>query len=129
MTLEVIKGLLRSPFYLKIHFLSEIYSRLKSNYLMQSLWRHKFSMEWSITFMLWRGCILFFSFGSSNLITTFTYILMDNFCPYFQTFYSWHLVFPLLRQKSYWKLLLNLEMNDYVTQIGLKLLESNPISD
>ena len=33
--------------------------------------------------MLWRGVIFFFTFRPSDLFTTLTYVLMDNFCPCF----------------------------------------------
>ena len=36
--------------------------------------------KFSLTFLLWRGFVPFFPFRLSNLITTLTYALIDNFC-------------------------------------------------
>ena len=40
-------------------------------------------MAWNVTFMLWRCFVIFLNLLSSDLITTLTYVLMDNCCPCF----------------------------------------------
>ena len=37
---------------------------------------------WNVTFMLWKSFVIFLLIHS-DLITTLTYVLMDNFCPCF----------------------------------------------
>ena len=39
-------------------------------------------MTWKVTFMFWRSFVFFyFTLRPSDLITTLTYVLKDNFCP------------------------------------------------
>ena len=40
-------------------------------------------MARNVTFMLWRCFVIFLNLISSDLITTLTYVLMDNCCPCF----------------------------------------------
>ena len=64
--IEVIQGHKRWPFYLKIYFLFYLcYWDLRS---------------YRTTLMLWRGCVAFLL---TDLMTTLTYVLMDNFWPCF----------------------------------------------
>ena len=38
-------------------------------------------MTLNVTFMLWRSFFIFFILRTSDLITTLSYVLMNNFCP------------------------------------------------
>ena len=54
---------------------SQIHSFMNTNFIK--------TLIWIVLFMLWRSFVIFFALRPSDLITTLTYVLMDNFCPCF----------------------------------------------
>ena len=104
---------------------------------MPTLWTRKFSIKWSMTskiiedhtYMHWLFyvmerlcdfcCCLSFTLRPSGLITTLTYVLKNNFCPYFlqyliinvlvrdsvPSFFTWRIRIRLKEQR--WKFISN----------------------
>ena len=84
MTLEAIKGHIRSPFILNFKTKIEIQSHPNYEWiLILSICNYfiKWSMTSKVTFMLWRSFMIFFKLSDS--ITTLTDVLMENFYTYF----------------------------------------------
>ena len=61
-------------------------------------------MTWKATFMLWWRFV-FFYLRHSDVITTLTYVLMDNFCPCFKYDYGIGIKIRLMEVAKfrYWK--------------------------
>ena len=79
MTSKVIQGHMR-PLLCQNHSSTFVYEPILIEICMNvSIIKTHFFLLINVTFMLWRS----FTLRPSDLITTLTYVLMDNFCPCF----------------------------------------------
>ena len=73
------------------------------------------------TFILYRGCKIFIPF---DLITTLTYVLMDNFCACFEYFLQLFLWYQFSYVRSFEALIKN---NESYIKSRLHLQDKNPL--
>ena len=86
MTFKVIHGHLRPPLC-KNRSSTFVYEPFLMNFctnanIMKIQFFHWIIYDIKCTFMLWRSFVILFTLRPFDLITTLTYVLVDNFCPY-----------------------------------------------
>ena len=68
---------------MKTHFFYSMKYDLRGHKRSHKVVLKKFCDIFFVTFMLWRSFVIFFTLRPFELITTLTYVLMDNCCPCF----------------------------------------------
>ena len=61
---------------------------MNANNMKTQYFFHYIIYDLKCTFMLWRSFVFFFTLRPSDLNTTLTYVIMDNFCPCFNIYFK-----------------------------------------